>query len=423
MKKILIAVGVVLVLALVVGLTLRGGRGDEGVEVDVATVEEREIRQVVTASGVVDPREKVNISAHVIAKIDRLFVEEGDEIAAGEPVLELERETYAAQEADWRARLAQARSSVRKAEADLESARLKRQRFERLAGEGVISDEELEAAAVDTTSAEVALEQARESVAQSRANLAKARDDLEKTTVYAPISGRVIALNAEEGEVVVSGTMNNPASVIATIADLSEVLAVVDVDETEIVDVSVGQEAELVVDAMPDRELSGRVVEVGSSGFSRADQRDVTFFNVKVLFAEPVEALKPGMSVRASIVTEVAEDALVVPIQAVVDRPPLAPEDGAGGADAVDDDGDDPEAGEEIPVVFLAEDGEARQRPVETGITDATHVQLTSGVEAGQRVITGPYRTLRNLEDGEAVAAGAVEGGTDDSEDDDGEDG
>jgi len=410
-KKLWIGAGVVVVLAAVVWLSLRDQRGEKGAEVDVATVEARQIRQVVTASGVVDPREKVNISAHVIAKIDHLFVEEGDNVEAGDPVLELEREAYTAQEADWRARLAQANSSVRKAESDLQRARLRRQRYERLAGDGVISDEELEVAAVDTTSAEVALEQARESVAQSRANLAKARDDLNKTTIYAPISGRVIALNAEEGEVVVSGTMNNPASVIATLADLSEVLAVVDVDETEIVDVSVGQEATLVVDAMPDEEFAGRVVEVGSSGFSRADQRDVTFFNVKVLFAEPSERLKPGMSVRASIVTEGAEDALVVPIQAVVDRLPLAAEDGEdgeGGNDAED-------ADEEIPVVFLVEDGEARQRPVETGISDATDVQLTSGVEAGQRVITGPYRTLRDLEDGDAVTV--------DTDDDDGEDG
>ncbi len=403
-KKFWIGAAVVAVLGAVVWLSLRDGRGEEGVEVDVATVEARQIRQVVTASGTVDPREKVNISAHVIAKIDRLFVEEGDEIEAGEPVLELEPEAFAAQEADWRARLAQARSSVRKAESDLERARLRRQRYERLAAEGVISDEELEAAAVDTTSAEVALEQARESVVQARANLAKARDDLDKTTVYAPISGRVITLNAEEGEVVVSGTMNNPASVIATLADLSEVLAVVDVDETEIVDVGVGQEATLVVDAMPDREFAGRVVEVGSSGFSRRDQPDVTFFNVKVLFEEPAEQLKPGMSVRASIITDVAEEALVVPIQAVVNRSPL------------DDDGNGTVGGgEEIPVVFLVEDGEAQQRLVETGITDATHVQLTSGVEAGQRLVTGPYRTLRNLEQGDAVSVEA--------DDDDGKDG
>lgn len=399
MKKILIGIGVVLLLSAIVWLSLRDKRGADGVAVDVETVEQREIRQVVKASGVVHPLEKVNISAHVIAKIDRLYVEEGDEIEAGQPVLELEREAFTAQAADWRARLAQSRSSVREAEADLESARLRRRRFERLSEQGVISSEQLESAAVGSISAEVALEQARESVLQSRANLDKAQDDLRKTTLYAPISGRVVALNAEEGEVVVSGTMNNPASVIATLADLSQVLAVVDVDETEIVDVAVGQEATLEVDAMPDREFAGRVVEVGSSGFSRPDQPDVTFFKVKVLFAEPAAALKPGMSVRASMTTAVEPAALVVPIQAVVDRVPRA-EDG----ETQDDDA------AERPVVFVVEDGEARQRPVETGISDATHVQLAAGAEVGQQVVTGPYRTLRDLEDGEAVKVEETDG-------------
>jgi HlyD family secretion protein len=394
----------------VVVASLRRGGGEKGTPVDAEAVAEREIRRVVKASGVVDPREKVELSAHVVAKIDRLYVEEGDQVEAGDPVLELERQTFDAAVADWRARLAQARSAVRKAEADLESARLRRQRYERLAGEGVVSDEQVEEAQVAATGAEVALDQAGESVAQARANLAKAEDDLRKTTIYAPIGGRVISLNAEQGEVVVSGTMNNPASVIATLADLSEVLAVVDVDETEIVHVAVGQDAELEVDAMPERSFAGRVVEVGSSGFSRPDQRDVTFFNVKVLFAEPAEALKPGMSVRASIVTAVHASALVVPIQAVVERPPLG-DDGEAGTGGEEE--------EEVQVVFVVADGEARQRQVDTGISDTTHVEITAGLAAGELAVTGPYRVLRKLEDGEAVR---VEDDDDEGGDDGGDD-
>lgn len=410
MKRALLIGAVVVVLAAVVVASLRRGGGEKGTPVDAEAVAEREIRRVVKASGVVDPREKVELSAHVVAKIDRLYVEEGDQVEAGDPVLELERQTFDAAVADWRARLAQARSAVRKAEADLESARLRRQRYERLAGEGVVSDEQVEEAQVAATGAEVALDQAGESVAQARANLAKAEDDLRKTTIYAPIGGRVISLNAEQGEVVVSGTMNNPASVIATLADLSEVLAVVDVDETEIVHVAVGQDAELEVDAMPERSFAGRVVEVGSSGFSRPDQRDVTFFNVKVLFAEPAEALKPGMSVRASIVTAVHASALVVPIQAVVERPPLG-DDGEAGTGGEEE--------EEVQVVFVVADGEARQRQVDTGISDTTHVEITAGLAAGELAVTGPYRVLRKLEDGEAVR---VEDDDDEGGDDGGDD-
>src|SRR4029078_1888273 len=150
-------------------------------------------------------------------------------------------------------------------------------------------------------SARLSLEDAQEGVRQARASLVKARDDLAKTVIYSPLSGRVIKLNAEEGEVVVSGTMNNPGSVIATIADLSEILAKVDVDETEVVDVAVGQSAVLKVDALPRREYHGRVVEVGSSGTRRAAQPDVHFLEVKVLLADADEALRPGMSVRAEI--------------------------------------------------------------------------------------------------------------------------
>src|SRR4029077_16401949 len=122
--------------------------------------------------------------------------------------------------------------------------------------------------------------------------LTKAQDDLSKTTIYAPLSGRVITLNAKEGEVVVSGTMNNPGSVIATIADMSEILANVDVDETEIVSVKVGQEAVLRVDALPNRVYHGQVVEIGSNGFNRPQQPDVTFYQVKVLYTDSDEALK-----------------------------------------------------------------------------------------------------------------------------------
>lgn len=410
MKKIAIAAAVVAVLALVVYFSLRGGGEEGGVEVDAEAVERTEIRRIVKASGVVDPRVKVELSAHVVARIEAMHVQEGDEVEAGQPVLELEREAFQAAVGDWRARLAQARSSVRKAEVELENARLRERRYRRLAEQGVVSDERLEEVEIAATSAEVALEQAGESVAQMQANLDKALDDLRKTTLYAPISGRVVELNAEQGEVVVSGTMNNPASVIATLADLSEVLAEVDVDETEIVHVAVGQTAELTVDAMPEHEFRGEVVEVGSSGFSRRDQPDVTFFKVKVLFDEPGSELKPGMSVRASIVTAVHDDALVVPIQSVVQRPPLDGEAADGSAAADGGEGDD-----EVQVVFVVDDGEAVQRRVETGISDTTRVEITAGVGEGDVVVSGPYRTLRDLEDGDPVRL--AEDGDDDERD------
>jgi HlyD family secretion protein len=391
-KKGLIVAAVVAVLALVVWGSLRGRGGDKGVEVDVEGVERRAISRLVKASGVVDPRVKVNLSAHVVGKIEQLLVEEGQTVEAGDPVLVLERQAFLSASQDWQARLRQARLDVEQARVDLADAELRLSRSDRLADQGVVSRENLEAARLAATGAGIRLQRSEEAVRQAAANLDKARDDFAKTTVFSPLGGRVITLNAEVGETVYPATMNNPASVVATIADLSEVLAVIDVDETEVVYVELGQTAELLVDALPDRSYRGRVVEIGSSGFSRPAQPDVTFFSVKVLFVEPDPGLRPGMSVRAEVVTASHADALVVPIQAVVERPPLGP-DGTEPDDTAD----------EVQVVFVLAEGKARQRPVETGLSDETHVEIVAGLDAGEAVIAGPYRTLRDLDHGDAV--------------------
>lgn len=425
MKKALLVLAVVAVLAVIVAGSLLREKGEEGVEVDVEPVVQRDITRWVKASGEIDPRVKVNISTHVVGRIERLYVEEGDWIEAGQPFLRLEQQAFLAARDDWQARLENALTDVRQAEVNLADAELKLKRQRRLADEGIASREALEAAELARTAAELRLEQAGQSVVQARANLDKALDDLSKTTIFAPLSGRVIELNAEQGEVVVSGTMNNPASVIGTIADLSEILAEVDVDETEIVYVEEGQDTELAVDALPETSYAGQVVEVGSSGYTLRSQQDVTFFKVKVLLENPDRRLRPGMSVRAEIETATHEDVPVVPIQAVVQRPPLRI-DVETEPTRVDGDLEGGKDGDEVAVVFVVEDGEARQRQVVTGISDTTHVEVRSGVEEGERVVIGPYRALRDLENGEAVEieTGDDKGdGDDDGDDGDGEDG
>jgi HlyD family secretion protein len=400
-KRLLIILAVVAVLATLVVAGIRRGKTDKGTEVYAEAAARRDIAEVVKASGEIDPRVKVNLSSPLIAKIERMYVEEGQQVTAGQRVLDLEKEAFTAQRDQWAAQLRSAQTAVRQAEVNLADTRNKLKRAQSLSRDGILSREQLEASELQETSARLALEEAGEAVHQARANLDKARDDLAKTTLYAPLSGTVIKLNAEEGEVVVSGTMNNPASVIGTIADLSEILARVDVDETEVVDVELGQEAVLKVDALPGREYHGKVVEVGSSGVARSNQPDVTFFEVKILLADPDKALRPGMSVRAEIRADAHQQALVVPIQAVVERPPVAA--GAAGSDR---DGD-----REIKVVFVVADGKARQRPVEVGLSDETHVEIVAGLKPGEQVVTGPYRTLRDLDDGDAVTIGKPESG------------
>jgi len=412
MKKAILVIVVLLVLAAIIIASITSGKGRRGERVYAEAVESRDITEVVKASGEVDARVKVNISSHLIGKIEKLYVEEGDEVEAGQPFLDLEKEAFVAARDDWASRLAISKNDVEQARVALADSELRAGRARKLTADGILTTEQLEAAELALTSSRLRLERSEETVRQVEANLIKARDDLRKTTLYAPLAGRVVSLRAEEGEVVVSGTMNNAASVIGTIADLSEILAVVDVDETEIANVRLGQEATLVVDALPEREFNGRVVEVGNSGYNRAQQQDVTFFQVKLLFAEPDPSLRPGMSVRADIRTDSAHGVLVVPIQAVVERPPSkAQGDRAQGDRAQGDQGeggDDGSEGEEaeekeISVVFVIDGGVARQQPVETGLSDDTHVAILRGLEAGQKVVTGPYRILKDLEDGDAV--------------------
>ncbi len=320
MKKVVIGTVVVLALAAIVFASVRGSRGEKGTQDDVEPAARRDLGRVVKASGAIDPREKVNISAHVVGKIERLYVEEGDLIEKGKPFLELEKEAFTAARDQWTASLHRAQTDVRQAEVSLADTRNKLARSKRLNQEGIVSAEQLEGAVLAEASAVLRLEDARQSVQQARAQLEQAQDDLTKTTIYSPLTGRVIKLNAEEGEVVVSGTMNNSGSVIGEIADLSEILANVDVDETEVVLVKPGQEAIIKVDALPNKEYHGRVIEVGSKGFSKPAQPDVTFFDVEVLLDDPDLDLRPGMSVRAEINTENHPNTLVVPVQAVVER-------------------------------------------------------------------------------------------------------
>ncbi|MBZ0114783.1 MAG: efflux RND transporter periplasmic adaptor subunit [Thermoanaerobaculia bacterium] len=391
MKKILIPIVVIAALGGIVWSSMSGSfTSEKGTKVYAELSEQRDISNIVKASGQIDPRVKVNVSAHIVAKIEKLYVEEGQEVEKGQPFLELEKETLQAIQQQSAAQLQINRSQLRQAKIDLEDADIKRNRAERLQMQGIASSEALETAVLAQRSAQLRVEQAEESIQQAQANLNKAQDDLRKTTIYSPLTGRVISLQAEEGEVVVSGTMNNAASVIGVVADLSEVLADVDVDETEIVDVALGQTAKILVDAVTDFEYTGTVVEIASSGFQRPQQPDVTFFKVKVLIDSPDERLRPGMSTRAEIEVATHRDTVVVPIQTVVYRKPLT--------EGVQDDSAD-----DIKVVFRMEGGKAVQTPVEIGITDTTHAEITSGLEAGVEVITGPSRTLKKLEHDEAV--------------------
>jgi len=413
-KRGLIALVIVAGLGLIIWASLRQGDQGSGEAVYAKNAVRRSITRTVKASGQIDARVTVDLSAHVVAKVEKVFVKEGQEVTAGEPVVELEQDTFKAAVDSWRAQRRQAQAAAKQAEVELADAQTRMKRMHRLIDEGIVATEDVESADLRRDSAALQLEQAKDQVEYTQANLDKALDDLGKTIIYSPIDGRVVSMTAEVGEVVVSGLMNNPATRIATIADLSELLAKLDVDENEIVAVQLGQPVTVKVDAVTDREFTGKVVEVGSSGYTLPGQGDVTFFKVDVLLDRTDEDLRPGMSVRAEIEVATHPDAVVVPIESVVEREPkAAPEKAAPGAAATEaedaeataaaaDTGDDEDA-EPVQVVYVVEDGVAHRREVETGISTVTQVEIVSGLEGGEQVVTGPFRTLRDLKDGDLV--------------------
>ena len=248
----------------------------------------RDIQAVVSAPGQIDPKVKVNISAHVIGKIEKLYFEEGQTVQRGDRLVDLEKIAFSAAADQASSMVANRRIEVRRARLNVENARRSLQRAESLSRQGVLNQELFDRARLEYDVATSSLASAEEAVRQAEAALRQAREDLQRTTIVAPISGRIVQKNAQEGEVVITGTMNNPGSVIAVLADLSEVLVEADVGETEVVKVRVGQPSDIRVDAIPDAVFKGSVVEIGSSAAQRAGvSTGIRYFKVKIAIISP----------------------------------------------------------------------------------------------------------------------------------------
>jgi len=393
MRKILIGIAVIAVLALIVWASLRDSR-PRGTEVEVQAAEHRTISSRVKATGEITPEKKVEVSAKVVGEIINLPVVEGQVVVAGQLLLEIERDLYEAARDQARAAVRQAEVSVRRQEVQLADANRNLRRVQELIADGLVSEQALDAAQLAVDTAEVEIEAQSHSVEQYRSGLKRAEDDLARTTIRSPMDGIIIQLNAEQGETVVPGSTNLPGSVILIVADMSRLLAEVEVSEVDVVDVALGQEAEVNVDALGEDPLMGRVVEIATSG--RKDPALGTIrFTVKVALDDREPALRPTMTARVDILTATREDALTAPIQAVVKR-------------KLDGDGKEVRGSaakgiEETEVVYLIEDDKAVARGVETGVSDDLYVEITDGLDDGTEVIAGPYRTLKALKDGDPV--------------------
>jgi len=389
---ILIIVAVVVAGAIIANIGLDR---KERTDVTVEEVERGTLVARVSGPGRVRAETTVQISSSVMGRIIDLAVDEGDVVTQGQFLLRLDDIYY-------RSLVEQGRAAVARAEARLSTAERDLSDYEEQFAVGLVSERERDEIYATAVSA-------RQSYQEALASVRASQDQLDKTVFHAPIDGVVTRLNVEEGENVVTGTMNAPGTVILTISDLSHMEVEAEIDETDIVDVRIGQKAEIEVEALVDTVLVGTVTEVGNSGLTSmaGTQEEVTNFLVKVLVDEWNEGLKPGMTATVEIITAEHVDALNVPIQSVVARTPSELEERADD-DEKDESDDEPkrrsdrEEEKEIEGVFVVGEGDVAEFvAVTTGIADELSIEVVSDdLSEGQRVISGPYRVLRTLKVG-----------------------
>ncbi|HEY3124878.1 MAG TPA: efflux RND transporter periplasmic adaptor subunit [Thermoanaerobaculia bacterium] len=400
-KIILAAIGVLVLLFVAMGFIKR--KDKDVARVTTAKVEKIDLVSKVTANGKIQARRKVDLSALVMGQIVNLAVKEGDKVGRGQLLLQIDRAQLAAQTAGRESALAAMRSDLQAAQANAEQARFDYERARRNWEAKILSEAEYQKAksVYDTARANLAATQQR--LQESGANLAASRDSLSKTTVSAPIGGVVTYLPVKEGEVTVIGTMNNPGTQLLTISDMSEVEAVMMVDETSVPEVKIGQKANLNIDAYPNRPFEGVVTEVGSSPISKNDPdllsltqgSEAINFKVKIRVVNPPETIRPGFSVTADVLTGRKEGATAIPIQALVvrDVPKKDGKPAGGGAGR-------PQTEEGV---YVIKTGKLAFEKVETGLAGELMIEVKNGPKVGEEIVTGPFKVLRQVKEGDKV--------------------
>jgi HlyD family secretion protein len=293
------------------------------------------------------------------------------------------------------------------ARATLAEAELTHQRARNNFEQKIIPAAELDRARTSLDAARANVTAIEQRIQQARSNVAAARDTLSKTTMTAPMAGIITALPVEEGEVAVIGTMNNPGTKLLTIADMSIVEAVMEVDETDVPNVKVGQRATVTIDAYPNKTFEGVVTEVGSSPMTQstasATGGDAVNFEVKIQLSNPPAGVRPGFSASADIITGARDNALAIPLQALVVRE--KPGDEKTKTKPADEEG-----------VYVHKDGKVTFVPVTTGLAGDSDIEIVKGLTQGQEIVTGPFRALRDIKDGSKVREQKDEGAKNDKE-------
>ncbi|MEE4175320.1 MAG: efflux RND transporter periplasmic adaptor subunit [Xanthomonadales bacterium] len=387
MRKLLIFAGIAVALAALIALS-RMNQGDEADAVDVAEAERKLIRSSVLASGALTYREQVKLGSEVIARVIAVHVEEGDPVEKGQLLISLETDNLTAQleQADARVRMQQIAIDRQKLMVRNLARRYGNQK--ELLDRELVDEDSVENLAIELNMAEVDLRSQEEGLAQARAARAQAADLLSKTSIVSPIDGIVIQGDVKVGETVIAGTTNLPGSTLMVVADTSEMLVEVRVDEADIAQIAEGQAADIFTAAFPDDPIRGVVESIATTARQTAGQQSLSFLVKVVLDADNELPVRSGMSARADIYTQSTDETLAVPIQAIRYDEEAESEDS--------------EASDQ-PFVMLFDDGVARRQDVEIGLSSDSDQEITEGLEEGARVIIGPYRVLRVLDDGDPV--------------------
>jgi HlyD family secretion protein len=414
-KRTRIIVGVVAVAVLggVVAFNVTKDRRNK-VAVQTQKVARRDLVSTVSASGEIKPKKFVNVAADVSGRITDLYVKEGDAVRRGQMLARIDATRLEAGKEQSEAAVQAARADLARAEADVQNARLGFERAQKMRDDKLISDQQFEQADADLKMKAAAVDAQKRRIRQQEAMLASTSDDVRKTVVVAPMTGVVTSLQKEQGESVIGAQSFSP-TVIMTVGDTSSYEVEILVDETDIRYVTLGQSAEVRVDALEGMKLKGEVTEIGSSAIPRGSTTATTQtssstanqakdFKVTVTLKDPPPALRSGLNATAEITTARKEKVLAIPIQAVVVREvskegkvvdPAALQASEGDPSG----GGSRQKGDERDGVFVVNTGQVAFRPVKTGIIGETDIEVTDGLKEGDEIVTGSYKTLRTLKD------------------------
>ena len=405
-NKLLVGLGAVVLVGALVAVSA-GARRDKGIEVRFEDVGQRSLVAAVTASGKIQPKRAVDVSADITGRIVKLAVREGDYVQQGQFLLQIDPTIY-------EANLQRARAAVSSAEAALVQARANRDQTRRSydrtkelqrQSPNLVTTEQVELAQTQYDVARAQASAAEFQVSQSRAAMQEATDQLSKTRIIAPMAGRVTRLAVEEGEVAVPGTFSRETGLLLTISDLSVIQVVVQVDETDVVRLALGDSVEISIDAFPDTNFVGRVSKISDSAIrtaaasAGATTDQAVDYEVEITLEAPPGDIRPDLSATARIVTDTRTDALAIPIIALTVRPHAEVSTEARPADTT-------AAGQEkkeTEGVFVVTDGVATFRPVRVGIAGDEYFEVIEGVKEGETIVAGPYQSIRDLKDGAHV--------------------